>query len=125
LPKVLQGLAIQKLHGNERLATLLADIVDRADVGMVQGRRCLRFPAEPLQRLPVLGHVFGQELQGHKTVKPGVLGLVDNPHATAPELLDDAVVRDGLANQFRESPALGPHLRVDEQASQRRTRTQS
>jgi hypothetical protein len=27
-----------------------------------------------------------------------VLGLVDHTHATAPELLDDAVMRDGLAN---------------------------
>ena len=33
---VLQGHAIQKLHGDEGLAVLLADIVNRTDVGMIQ-----------------------------------------------------------------------------------------
>jgi len=32
---VLQGGAIQKLHGDERLPVLLADVVDGADVRMV------------------------------------------------------------------------------------------
>ena len=31
-----QSLAIQELHGDERLAALLADVVNRADVGMVE-----------------------------------------------------------------------------------------
>jgi hypothetical protein len=33
---VLQGLAIQKLHGDERLPVLLANIVNRADVLVIQ-----------------------------------------------------------------------------------------
>jgi hypothetical protein len=33
------------------------------------------------------------------SAKLGVLGLVDNTHATAAQLLDDAVVRDGLVDQ--------------------------
>ncbi len=36
----------------------------------------------------------------------GVLGLVHHAHATATELLDDAVVRDGLANHCCDA-ALG------------------
>jgi hypothetical protein len=32
-------------------------------------------------------------------MEPYVLSLVDDTHATAAELLDDAVVRDGLADQ--------------------------
>ena len=37
---VLQGHAIQVLHGDERLTVLLANVIDRADVGMVEsGRR--------------------------------------------------------------------------------------
>ena len=49
----------------------------------------------------IWGHVFGQELQSHKAIEPGVLSLVDDPHAAAAQLLDDAVVRDGLADQWR------------------------
>jgi hypothetical protein len=32
-------------------------------------------------------------------MKPGVLGLIHNAHTAATYLLDDAVVRDGLANE--------------------------
>jgi len=31
-------------------------------------------------------------------MQPRVLGLIDHTHPTTPELLDDAVVRDGLAD---------------------------
>ena len=33
---MLQSLAIQELHGDERLTILLANVVNRADVGMVE-----------------------------------------------------------------------------------------
>jgi len=36
---VLQRRAFQKLHRNERFPVLLTDVVDRADVGVIQGRR--------------------------------------------------------------------------------------
>ena len=51
---VLQRHAIQKLHGDERLAVLLADFVDGADVGMVQGRSGSSFALEAVQGLRVL-----------------------------------------------------------------------
>ena len=40
---VLQHHAIQKLHGDERLPILLADVIDRADIGVVQRGRSLGF----------------------------------------------------------------------------------
>ena len=46
---VLQRHAVQKLHGDERLAVLLADVVDRADVGMVQRGGGLRLALEAAQ----------------------------------------------------------------------------
>ena len=36
---VLEGLAFQQFHGDERLSIVLANFVNRADVGMVQRRR--------------------------------------------------------------------------------------
>jgi hypothetical protein len=53
----------------------------------------------PLQSLAISGYVFREKLEGHEAVEPGVLGLVDNTHPATAELLDDAVVRDGLVDQ--------------------------
>ena len=43
---------------------MLVDVVDGADVGMIEGRGCLGFALESLQRMAVPGQLFGQELQG-------------------------------------------------------------
>ena len=51
----------------------------------------------------ISGHFFGQELERDEAVQPRVLGLVHDSHAAAAELLDDAVVRDCLADHCRES----------------------
>ena len=76
-----------------------ADFVDGADVGMVQRGGGPRLAAKAFQGLRVLGHIVGQELQGDEAAEFSVLGLVDHTHPAAAELLDDAVVRDGLADQ--------------------------
>ena len=39
---------------------------------------------------------------GRQSAGFSVLGLIDHTHAAAAELLDDAVVRDGLADHLRE-----------------------
>ena len=95
---VLQRQPVQKLHGDEGLAVLLADVVNGADVGMIQRGGGLRFALETLEGLRVTGDFVGQELEGDETVQPGVFGLVDHAHAAAAELFDDAVVRYGLAD---------------------------
>jgi hypothetical protein len=46
-------------------------------------------------------------VQGDKAVQLNVLRLVDHTHTAAAELLDDAVVRDGLANQFKKASLVG------------------
>jgi hypothetical protein len=43
-----------------------------------------------------------RNFQRNETTKLGVLGLVDNTHPTATDLLDDVVMRDGLADHLRE-----------------------
>ena len=48
---------------------------------------------------------LGEELQGHGSAEPGVLGLVDDAHAAAAELGEHAVVGDGLPDHD------GPYLR--------------
>ena len=98
---LLQRRAVQKLHGDEGLPVLLANVVDGANVGMIQGGGGLGFAPEALQSLRILGHFIGQELEGYEAAELGVLGFVDDTHASAPELFDDAVVRDILVDHGR------------------------
>ena len=44
-----QRLTFQQLHGEEGLALMLAEFVNRADVGMIQRRGSARFALKPLQ----------------------------------------------------------------------------
>ena len=45
-----------------------------------------------------LSYILGQKLQCDEAPKLSVLGLVDHAHAATAQLLDDPVVRDGLAD---------------------------
>jgi hypothetical protein len=69
--------------------------------------------------LLVFGHVIGQELEGNKTPELHILGLVDHPHPAAAQLLDDAVVRDVLADHSRMRAPGSLHLTEPPSASQR------
>ena len=60
-----------------------------------------RGPGLSQQTLPgalVGGDVRRQKLDSHFSAELLVLGQIDLAHAAAPELPDDQVVRDGLAN---------------------------
>jgi hypothetical protein len=78
--------------------------MDSADIGVVEGRRSAGFATEPLQRRWLESQVFRKKLNGNQAAEFGVLSLVDNTHSTTTKLLDDAVVRDGLANHSKETP---------------------
>ena len=82
-----QRLPLQILHGNERSALVLANLVNRADVRMIQRRSRPRFPAETFQCQRVTRRFLGQKFQGHQTSERDVLGLVHHAHAARPELL--------------------------------------
>ena len=114
LMQVLQCLPLQQFHGDERLALVLVNVVDRADVGVIEGRGGTGLTLEALQGLMVLGHFFRQELERNEALKLGVLGLVDDTHASAPELLQDAVVGDRCAGHLSSATydSESPDLRV-------------
>jgi hypothetical protein len=48
----------------------------------------------------IFGYVVGQELQGDETPELNILCFVNHTHPTTAELLNDAVVRDGLADHL-------------------------
>jgi hypothetical protein len=43
-----------------------------------------------------VGNIFGQELQRNEATKLGILGFIDYTHSPAAQLLDNAVMGDGL-----------------------------
>src|ERR1700747_996614 len=98
---MLQRHTIEILHGNKGPVTMFPNLINGADVGMVQSGRSTRLSPEALQYLRVFCHILRQEFQSDRSTEFGILRLVHPPPAAASELLDDAVVRDGLANHGR------------------------
>ena len=95
---MLQRHAIQKLHGNKRLPIFFANVMNRADIRMVQRRCRLRLPLKPAERLRVPRHIIRKEFQSNKASQPRVLGLEYHAHAATTYLLHNPVVRNGLPN---------------------------
>lgn len=95
---MLQGEAVEKLHDEEGFAIVLADVVDGADIWMVEGGGCLSFAAETGQRLGIACHFSGKKFQRHKAVKTRVFGFVHDSHSPTPQLFDHAVVGNRLAD---------------------------
>ena len=58
----------EEFHRDEGVPSLLANVVDCADVGMAQRGRCFRLPPEAAQCLRVSGYVVRQELECHESV---------------------------------------------------------
>jgi len=62
------------------------NFVNRANVGMVQGRGSASFAAETLDALMILSYLVWQEFQGHEAAQAYVLGLVTTPMPPPPNL---------------------------------------
>src|SRR5437660_12581418 len=82
---------------------MLANLVNRADVGMVQSGGGLGLASKTLQSLDVLCKFLRQEFQGNKTLELCVLSLVDNTHPAAAEFLDNAIMRNGLSDHVSDT----------------------
>jgi hypothetical protein len=62
---------------------------------MIQRGGSTRFAAKALERLRVLSHISGKELERNESAKPCILGFVHHAHTPSAKLFHDAVVRDG------------------------------
>ncbi len=85
---------VDQLHDDEAAAFVLADVVEGADVGVVEGRGGAGFALEPLGGERIGRHRLGQELQRDVAAEAEILGAVDHAHAAGTQPIDDAVVRD-------------------------------
>src|SRR6266849_7073210 len=57
---------LEQLHGDERAPITFVDVIDRADVGMIEGKGRTRFPAKTFRGLSIVHDFIGQELQSHQ-----------------------------------------------------------
>src|SRR5580700_1694469 len=55
---------------------------------------------KPFESIGVLLDAFGKELERNQAAKTDVLGLVHDTHSAAADFLEDAVMRDGLADHL-------------------------
>src|SRR6185436_1153056 len=74
------------------------DVVDRADVRMVQRRGDSRFAPEAFERLGVRGQLGRQELERDLTAEPDVFGAVDDAHAAAADAFENPIMTDSGAD---------------------------
>ena len=85
-----------ELHRVVVQPVVLADAEDRHDVRVVQPRRGPGLAVEPADLLGGPGDARGQHLQGDVPAERLLLGLVDDAHAAAADLAEDAVVAQPL-----------------------------
>jgi len=66
-------------------------------------------PLETAEGLRVVGEFVGKELEGDVAAELEVFRLIHNAHTSATDLLDDAVVRDGLADHSESALSAPPY----------------
>ena len=98
--------AVELLHHQEHRAVLLADVVQRADVGMGEGGNRRRFPFEARPPSGVVAELPRQHLDGDAALEPGVPGGVDLAHATGAQRIRDLVGTETRSGRQRHWPAI-------------------
>src|ERR1700687_2996920 len=93
-----ERLPLQQFHGDEASSIGFVNLIDRADVRMVQRGRSFGFPLETAEGLCIVGEFVGKELQGNVPTELEVFRLIHNTHAPAPDLAVDAVMGNRLTD---------------------------
>lgn len=98
------------LHHDEVVVAEAAEVVNGKDVGVLEVGGEVDLLAEGLQRVrllhgargfrPLRGEAVGEDLQGDDAVQLGVQGAVDDARRGRPELAQDAVAAECLADEL-------------------------
>ena len=91
---VLQCAAVDELRDDVLAPFVLADVVDRENMRMIQCRGHLRFALKAPPRVRV-EQLARKELDGHRSIEPRVRRAVHHAHAAGAENAVDAVAADG------------------------------
>jgi hypothetical protein len=100
-------LPLEKVHDNETLPFVFVDVIDSADVRMVQRRGRSRFALKSLDGRMILGKLLGEKFQAHVAAEAKVLGFVHNPHPAAAQLFQNAVMGDSSPDHEKETAIRG------------------
>ena len=91
LESLTQRLPAQEFHRDEVATFVAADLVDLADIGVIDRGRGLRLTEEAPLRGKVAPLVLGQKLERNRTAQHGVLGEKDIAHAPGTDRSDNTV----------------------------------
>src|ERR1700733_8618515 len=97
---MLQSFAFEKFHGDEGAAFVVADIVNRANVRMIECGGGFGFTPEALESVFVVGEIVGEKFQGDGPAESRVFGFVNHTHTAATKHFEDAIVGNGLARNW-------------------------
>jgi len=100
LPK---RLPLQKLRDHIGLPAMRPDVVDREDVGMVQGRGRPSLLLESAQPVGIGGEGAGQDLDRHLAPEARVPGAIDLAHASGAQWRNDLVGAQSGPGKDQES----------------------
>src|SRR5439155_10999389 len=103
-----ESMPLEQLHNDERLVSVFVNVMDGADVGMIERGGGFGLTPEAFQCEVILREALRQELESHEAMQVCVLGPVDHSHTTAAELFQDTVMGDGAADHVhRGQPVAG------------------
>ena len=91
---VRQRLAVEQLHREKRLAFVLADLEELADVRVADGRGRACLAKQPVPHLRIRRRKDG--LDGDRALQALVQRFVDDAHAASADQADDAIVPDSV-----------------------------
>ena len=86
-----QRLAFEILHYQIIKAILLADVVKRADMRMIQAGNGARFALESLTQFGSIGKVIRKDFDGNGAVEPRIPGAVHLSHPTCANCREDFI----------------------------------
>jgi hypothetical protein len=93
-------LSLQQFHCDEGSTIGFVNLVERADVRVVQGGRCFRLTLEAAESLCVVGKFVGQKFQRDMATEFQVFRLLDHTHAAA-DPAKDAVMGNRLPRGWK------------------------
>jgi hypothetical protein len=96
-----QAFAFQVLHHQEAGAVLVSDIVQSANIRMIQSRNRSRLSLEPLPHLRDARTGRRQDLDRHGPGKPGVFRAVDLPHSASAQQGDHFIRAEACSGSQR------------------------
>src|SRR5262249_11736054 len=81
----------EELRDQKGHALVLTHVIDRQNVGMIQGRYGSRFLFKPVQAIRIASKGFGKNLDCDFTAKPRITSAVDFAHSPRAERRLDLV----------------------------------